>query len=118
MLAGTIAVSAAIVFPLWYFSTHDRTGYTIVVLALFACGFLALVLRRTGTFWRLPARERRLRIKRLVIRVIVFIGYLIALYAILGFFVVGLLAVAIPLSVAYLFALGYTLYVRKSRVRE
>ena len=38
LIAATVAVSAAVVFPLWYFSTHSRRAYTIAALALFGAG--------------------------------------------------------------------------------
>jgi hypothetical protein len=115
LLAGAVAVSAAIVFPLWYFSTHNRTGYTITVLCVFAVAVLFFVFRRTRTFWDLPPRERRRRVRRTVGRILIVLAYILGLYLTLGFYMVGLVAVAVPLSAVYLFALGYTLYVRKPR---
>jgi len=118
LLAGTLGVSAAIVFPLWYFSTHERRIFTIVVLCLFAAGILFLLFRRTRAFWELPPTERAARFRRLVLRLMSLVAYLVALYVILGLYVVGLLAAAIPLTMIYLLVLGYSLYVRKSRTRR
>ena len=118
LLAGTIAVSAAIVFPLWYFSTHDRSAYTVVVLALTAAALLFFLFRRTQAFWELSSQERALKVRRTVGKTALVLAYLFGLYVILGFYVVGLLAVALPLTIVYLLALGYTLYARKSRTHR
>ena len=115
MIAATVTVSAGIVFPLWYFSTHDRTGYTVVVLCLLAAAILFLIFRKTRVFWELPSRERGRRVRHALVRVLVVLTFVVGLYITLGFYLVGFLAVALPLTAVYFFALGYTLYVRKSR---
>jgi hypothetical protein len=115
ILAATVAVSAGIVFPLWYFSTHDGTAYTIVTLCLFAAALLFLVFRKTQAFWELSTRERARRLRRTFGKLLLVIAYILGLYVTLGFYFVGSLAVAIPLTLVYLLALGYTLYVRKAR---
>lgn len=114
---ATVVVSAVIVFPLWYFSTHDRPAYTATVLSLAGAGVLYLIIRKSWTFWELPRGERALRIRRLLAKLAAILGYLAGLYIILGLYLVGLFVAAIPLSALYLLALGYTLYVRRSRVR-
>lgn len=118
LLAATLGVSAAIVFPLWYFSTHERKIFTIVVLCLLAAGILFLLFRRTRAFWELSPNERAARFRRLALRLMSLFAYLVALYVILGLYVVGLLAAALPLTMIYLLVLGYSLYVRKSRTRR
>ena len=115
LIAGSVVVSAAIVFPLWYFSTHDRRAYTIVVLVAAALAILFLLFRKTRTFRGLPAKERARRFRRGIGRLLLVIAYVVGLYIVFGFYVVGLVAAAIPLTVVYLAALGYTLYVRRSR---
>lgn len=118
LIAATVAVSAAVVFPLWYFSTHSRRAYTIAALALFGAGILFLLVRRSRAFWELPGTERSRRVRRFFARLLSVLAYLAGLYIILGFYAVGLLAAAIPLTVVYLLVLGYTLYVRRSRTRR
>lgn len=115
LIAGSVVVSAAIVFPLWYFSTHDRRAYTIVVLIAAALALLFLLFRKTRAFWGLPAKERTRRFRRGIVRFFVVVAYIVGLYIVFGFYVVGLIAAAVPLTVVYLAALGYTLYVRRTR---
>lgn len=118
LVAATVVISAAIVFPLWYFSTHDRTGYTIVVLGLAVVAVLFYMIRRTRAFWELTSDERAARVRRLLGRLLAVLGYLVSLYIIFGLYVVGLLAAAVPLSVVYLLVLGYSLYARRSKARR
>lgn len=118
LIAATVAVSAAVVFPLWYFSTHSRRAYTIAVLSFFAAGILFLLFRRSRAFWELPGKERSKRVRRFFGKLLSLVAYLVGLYLILGLYAVGLLAAAIPLTVIYLFILGYTLYARRSRGRR
>lgn len=118
LIAGAVAVSAAIVFPLWYFSTHNRRGYTLMVLVVGCAAVLFMLFRKTRAFWELAPRERLAKIRRAATRVLIVIAYLVALYIVVGFWLVGMLAAAIPLSLAYLLVLGYSLYARDSRGRK
>lgn len=115
LVAATVSLSAAIVFPLWYFSTRDRTGYTLVVLGLAGAVILFLIARRMRAFWELASEERTARVRRLLVRLLAVLGYLVGLYVIFGLYVVGLLPVAVPLSIVYLLVLGYSLYARRSK---
>lgn len=118
LIAGTVAMSAAVVFPLWYFSTHARRAYTIAVLALFGAAILFLLVRRSRTFWELSANERSARVRRAIGKILSVLAYLVGLYLILGLYAIGLYAAAVPLTVLYLLVLGYSLYVRRSRARR
>lgn len=118
LIAVTIAASAAVVFPLWYFSTHSRRAYTIAVLSVFAAGIVFLLVRRSRAFWELPGKERTRRVRRFFAKLLSVLAYLVGLYIILGLYAVGLLVAAIPLTFVYLLILGYTLYARRSRARR
>lgn len=114
VVALVAAVAAAIVFPLWYLSTKERTLYTVVVLLACAGGIAYLIYRRISGFLASPPAVKVQRLKAVAMRIAAVIAGLVLAYVIIGLYVFRLFAVAVPLSIIYLVAAGYLLYAQQA----
>ncbi len=97
------------VYPLWYFSSFHRQGYTYLVLIVLLIILVLLVIRAilrskkdNGFAAVLPGLLGVLRV----------VGSLTALYGIILLYSRGLIAAAVPLSILFLALLGYQKYGR------
>ena len=105
-VAGALAFSALVVFPLWALSTRDRAVYNLLVLlvaaaALTAAVARAVVRRKQSRGERFPAARAKRR--HTALRVLGGIAALIAAYFIAALYRNGILAAAIPATLLLLF---------------
>ncbi len=113
LAALALAAGVAIVLPLWYLSTHFRGAYTWCALGLVAGGLAYLAVRRIVERSRRPREIRRAAARRAAGRALTLVVAIVALYLILVLYFIGFLGAAVPLSVLYVVALGYRLYVTR-----
>jgi hypothetical protein len=106
-LVSVVAVSAVIVWPLWYLATHARGAYTIVsAVAVF--GLLAYWAVRTIRLRRAVRRDRRRRVaRRWPRRLLGGAAVLITLYAAFALGAAGYLWIAIPAAAIGVLLVGY-----------
>ncbi len=120
-LVAAVAISAAIVYPLWYLADTHAQAFTYGVLSLLALLFALWIVSRlrrgleqegsvSGLFrWLiLPA----------LARVAAAVLLVVAAYVLAVVYAQGVLAVAIPGTVLFAAALGYLLYLRGRSTRN
>jgi hypothetical protein len=107
--ATTVALSAAIVYPLWYLASLHKSIFDILVITAAAGGLIVVLVRRIV---RKPANgvTRRKIALGFVKKLGAAIAVVAAVYAIVLLVLAGKTAIAIPVAVVFLGVFGYLVY--------
>ncbi len=103
------------VFPLWFFSTHHRRGYSIFVLSVLAFLLIFLLTRRLIRSYKQHANAVSF-LRHIILPAVVKIGrvslYILSIYGIVLLYVYGLYLAAVSVSLIFLLLLAYFKYGR------
>lgn len=117
-VAGALALSMLVVYPLWALATGNRPVYNLLVLAIVIASIAAAVVRalvnrhRSGRERPGGPQQRRSRAGR---RFIGALAVILSCYLIAALYWNGILVAAIPATIALVILVGYLLGITPRR---
>jgi len=110
-----VLISLIIVYPLWYIAIHYTSVYTFLFFAAAGIFIAYMLIKRilngitsNGSVFSFLKKD----IVPALFRIGTLAGFLILLYAIIILYAAALFWAAIPLTVMFLLAFGYVLYLK------
>ena len=109
-----IGSSTVITLPLWYAATKHSKGYTIIVILVIVI-LTGLSIIRQLRQCAITKQKLGMGLSEIILipfkKIAVFIFFTIWLYGIIFIYSRGLLLIAVPLTVIYIFTLGYFIFI-------